>query len=88
MKQRHHIKTMMLTAESGEGVLFEGILGKIIELSMLDDRVLEMRCRNGILRVDIALEELEEMTSKIRSGRASGSKLGSITSSNRKGVMK
>ena len=86
MKQRNHVKTMMFTAETGGDVLFEGNLGHIIELSMLDNHVLEMRCLNGTLRVDLALEELETMTSKIRSSIASSSKLGSITSSNKKKV--
>jgi hypothetical protein len=86
MKQRNHVKTMMFTAETGGDVLFEGNLGHIIELSMLDDHVLEMRCLNGILRVDLALEELEAMASKTHSSRASGSKLGSVTSSNKKKV--
>jgi hypothetical protein len=82
MKQRNHVKAMILTTESGGGVLFEGNLGQIVELSMLDDSVLEMRCINGILRVDLALEELEDMALKIRSGRASGSALGSLRSTN------
>jgi len=82
MNQRKHVKTMMFTAESGDDVLFEGNLGQLNELSMVDDRVLEVRGINGILRVDLALEELEELASKIRSGKASGSKLGSLRSSN------
>ena len=82
MKQRKHVKTMMFTDEAGGDVLFEGILGQLIELSMVDESVLEVRSTNGILRVDLTLEELEDMVSKIRSGGASRSGLGSVTSTN------
>lgn len=82
MKQRKHVKTMMFTDEVGGDVLFEGNLGQLIELSMVDESVLEVRGANGILRVDITLEELEDMVSKIRLGGASRSGLGSVISSN------
>jgi hypothetical protein len=81
MKRREHVKSMMFS-ESGYNILFEGNLGKIRDLSMEDNTVLELRGDNGILRVDLSIEELESLVSKVRSGGASGSKLGSVKSSN------
>ena len=86
MKQRQHVKTMMFSDEGLGEVLFEGNLGQLVDLSMVDDRVMEMRGLNGTLRVDLTLEELEAMASKTHSSRASGSKLGSVISSNKKKV--
>jgi hypothetical protein len=83
MKQRKHVTTIMLSNDSQEDVLFEGNLGQLIELSMLEDSVLEVKCVNGVLRVDLALGEIEDMASRIRSGGSSGSKLGSTTSTNK-----
>jgi hypothetical protein len=77
MKQRKHVKTFMFSDEFFEDTLFEGNLGQLIELAMSDDKVLEIKGFNGVLRVDITLDELENMTSRIRSSEASGSKLGS-----------
>ena len=56
---------------------------RLVETSMGDGRVLEIKGVNGILRVDVTLEELEEMISRIHSREASGSKLGSLTSPTR-----
>lgn len=81
MKRREHVKSMMFS-ESGYSVLFEGNLGRILDLSMADHSVLELRGENGILRVDLSLDELEDLVSKMRSGGTSGSKLGSVKSSN------
>ena len=67
MKQREHVKTIMVSDGGLENVLFEGNLGQLLELSMSDHSVLEVRGVNGVLRVDLTLEELDDMISKIRS---------------------
>ena len=61
-----------------------GPVGQLIDLSMVDNTVLEIRGLNGTLRVDLTLKELEDMTSKIRSSRTSRSDLGSGTSTKKK----
>ena len=76
MKQRKHVKNIMLSEEGRDHVLFEGNLGQLLELSMVDQRVLEVKGVNGVLRIDLALEELEEMISKLRSKCAQSSKFG------------
>jgi hypothetical protein len=66
MKQREHVKTIMISEGRGDNVLFEGNLGQFLERSMADDSVLEVRGVNGILRMDLTLDELDCMVSKIR----------------------
>ncbi|MBD3206211.1 hypothetical protein GF319_07690 [Candidatus Bathyarchaeota archaeon] len=84
MKQRYHVKNLLVSEEARGQVLFEASLGDIIELNMLDNRVLEVKSFNGVLRVDLFIEELEEMINKSHSRKASGSKLGSQISSDKK----
>jgi hypothetical protein len=47
--------------EPQEHVLFEGSLGELEELSMVEDAMLELRGANGILRIDLSEEELRKM---------------------------
>lgn len=82
IKQRRYIKNITISDQGWDQVLFEGNLGKLVELTIDDCSVLEVRGVNGVLRIDITLEELEEMIARIRSGQASCSKLGSLTSTN------
>jgi hypothetical protein len=44
-------------------VLFEGVLGELEDLSMVDGAVLEVRGTNGVLRIDLTVEDLREMLS-------------------------
>lgn len=78
MKRREHVKSVMISEDGREKVLFEGNLGSLSELSIVDCKVLEIKGINGVLRVDISIEELEDLVSRIRSKSSSGSKLGSV----------
>jgi len=53
--------------KSHDRVLFEGFLGDLLELSMVEGKVLEIKGTNGILRVDLAEEDLRKMFSRERS---------------------
>ena len=79
MKQRRHVKNIMISDQSWDQVLFEGNLGQLIEISMGDGSVFEVKGINGILRVDVTLDELEDMIKRIRSFETSGSSLWSQT---------
>ena len=82
MKLRKHVKSLIVSNVGMEQVLFEGNLGRIQGISMLDHSVLEVRGVNGVLRVDLILEELEEMIRGVRFKESSGSRLGSVKSTN------
>jgi len=64
MKSKKHVKHISLSDESHEHVLFEGSLGKLEELSMVEDAVLEVKGTNGILRIDLSKDELRKMLSQ------------------------
>jgi len=54
MKSKKHVRTISVSNESHDRVLFEGFLGDLQELSMVEGKVLEIRGTKGILRVDLA----------------------------------
>ena len=64
MKSKKHVKHISLSNESHEHVLFEGSLGELEELSMVEGAVLEVRGANGVLRIDLSEDELWKMLSQ------------------------
>jgi len=63
MKSKKHVRNISVSNESHERVLFEGFLGELEDLSMVDGAVLEVRGTNGVLRIDLTVEDLREMLS-------------------------
>ncbi len=61
MKSKKHVRHISVSNESHDRVLFEGSLGKLKELSMIEGAVLEVRGANGILRIDLSEDELRKM---------------------------
>jgi len=64
MKSKKYVKHISLSNESHEHVLFEGALGELEELSMVEGAVLEIRGANGVLRIDLSEEELRKLLSQ------------------------
>ena len=52
-----------MSDETHDKVLFEGNLGELEELGMVEDIILEIKGANGIMRVDLTEEELRKMLS-------------------------
>ena len=61
MNHPRHVKNMIVSDEERGRVLFEANLGKLLETSMVDNSVLEVVGENGILRIDLNIEELENL---------------------------
>jgi len=59
-----HIKNISISNESQDKVLFEGNLGKLHDMSLEEDRVLEFIGTNGVLRIAVTRLQLEKMLSK------------------------
>lgn len=58
MKSKRHVKSVSITDERRDSVLFEGYLGELEEVSMIEGLALEVRGTNGTLRIDLSEEEL------------------------------
>ncbi len=69
MKSKKHVRRISLSDEAHDRVLFEGFLGEVEELSMVEGAVLEIRGTNGVLRVDLSKDELRKMFSHKKEGQ-------------------
>ena len=58
MRSKRHVKSISISDEGHDRVLFEGSLGELIELSLVEGDVLEFIGVNGVLRVAVTEEQL------------------------------
>ncbi len=66
MKSKRHVKHISLSNESHDRVLFEGFLGRLKEISMVEGAVLEVKGANGVLRIDLSEDELRRGLAKTK----------------------
>ena len=64
MKSKRFVKSISISDESHDRVLFEGNLGELMDLSLVEGDVLEFVGVNGVLRVDLTLDQLKRIISK------------------------
>jgi len=60
MNSKKHLKTVSISDETYDRVLFEGNLGKLTELSIVEGDILELVGVNGVLRVSLTGEQLQQ----------------------------
>jgi hypothetical protein len=63
LKSRGNVKNVALS-NGAHGVLIEGTLGALKRAEFVEDVVLEVTGDNGVLRVDLAREDLAQRTRK------------------------
>ena len=59
MKAKKYVKNISISDEAHDRVLFEGNLGKLLELTLVED-VLEFTGVNGVLRVGLTEDQLRK----------------------------
>jgi hypothetical protein len=60
MKSKEYVKSISISDEDRDRVLFEGDLGELRELTLSEGDVLEFIGVNGILRIGITEEQLRK----------------------------
>lgn len=60
LKSKEFVKNISISDQTHDLVLFEGNLGELLELSLVEGDVLEFIGVNGVLRVAVTMEELEK----------------------------
>ena len=60
MKSKRYVKSISISDEAHDRVLFEGNLGELLELSIAEGNVLEFVGVNGVLRVAVTEEQLRK----------------------------
>ena len=61
MKSKTYVRNISISEEDYNRVLFEGFLGELERLSIIEGRMLEIKGSNGILRVDLSEDELRSI---------------------------
>ena len=69
LKSRGNVKNVTLS-NGAQGVLIEGTLGALKRAEFVEDVVLEVTGDNGVLRVDLAREDLAKQTRKAEEDEA------------------
>ena len=67
MASKAHDKSLIVSDELTGRVLFDADIGNLIELSLVDGIVFEVKGTNGTLRVDLREKEIEAILKKVRS---------------------
>jgi capsular polysaccharide biosynthesis protein len=60
MKSKRYVKNISISDEAHDRVLFEGSLGKLRNISLVEGDVLEIIGVNGVLRITLTKEQLQE----------------------------
>ncbi len=64
MASKEHVRSLIVSDESQGKVLFEGNLGELQALEMVEKIVLQMKGTNGTLRIDLEESEFRRMLEK------------------------
>jgi hypothetical protein len=58
LKSKDHLKSISLGNENNNHVVIEGLLGKLLDLKLIEDSMLQVRGANGTLRLDVSGKEI------------------------------
>jgi hypothetical protein len=64
MKSEQYVRKMSFLDKEESNVFFEGFLGALKGISIVEGVMLQMEGANGVLRVDVTQEELENCLSR------------------------
>jgi len=60
MKSEHSVRRMSFLDKENGKVFFEGFLGELKNIALVEDLMLEITGANGTLRVDISQDEIKK----------------------------
>ena len=70
MKSKMHVRSISISNETKDRVLFEGDLGDLEEAAFIGGSMLEVRRTNGVLRIELGDEETRKLMSQMSATRA------------------
>ena len=59
LEKRELIKRISLPEGSGDRLMIEGFIGKLVEVEIIEDILLQIKATNGVLRIDLIRNELK-----------------------------
>ena len=60
MNSKKHVNKISINSETNDEVLFEGELGKLVRIKLIEGVLLQITGDNGILRIDVTEKELSD----------------------------
>jgi len=60
LKSRQNLKSITMTNGSSDSVLLEGNIGELVQAKFTEGIILEVRGKNGVLRVDLCEDEISK----------------------------
>ncbi|NIM45910.1 MAG: hypothetical protein GTO54_09860 [Nitrososphaeria archaeon] len=69
LTSKKYVRHISVSNESHDRVLFEGFLGELEELALVEGAVLEVKGANGVLRIDLSEDELRKMLSQTKEAK-------------------
>jgi hypothetical protein len=70
MKSKRYVRSISISNETKDRVLFEGDLGDLEEVAFIGGSMLEVRGTNGVLRIELGEEETLKLMSQMSATRA------------------
>ena len=68
MSSRDQVKNIKVSDDRNDCVVFEGTLGELLKIDVVDEVLLEINGVNGILRIDMTLEEISRALKTTKNG--------------------
>jgi hypothetical protein len=68
MKSEHGVKRMSFLDNENGHIFFEGFLGKLKKINVVENVMLEIEGKNGVLKLDITRKEIEKGLSSDKTG--------------------
>jgi hypothetical protein len=65
IKSKEHVKNISISDEAHDRVLFEGDLGELLDISLVEGDVFELVGVNGTFRVGLTKDQLQEAIRKV-----------------------
>jgi len=80
MRSKTHVRSISISDEAHDRVLFEGDLGRLLEVSVIEGSSLEVIGANGVLRLEISEDVLRRVLTSPGRELSLSSEVGSYTS--------
>ena len=85
MESKKHVRSISISDEAHDRVLFEGDLGRLLEVSIIESSALEMVGEHGVLRIEIGEDVLQRVLESPDRKSSLSSDVGSDRSTVKKG---
>ena len=85
MESKRHVRSISISDEAHDRVLFEGDLGRLLEVSIIECSAFEVVGENGVLRMEIDEDVLQRVLDSPNRELSLSAEVGRYTSTKKRG---